>query len=395
VTAGRTGHAAAALAGAVAGGVLMLATSGFSIEQGPRPGRAEPEPRATVDASGARTTDAYVAWSPAGLPPAAAAAARSVPGVLRVTKVRAGLEWITATRGRDGSFTRTLPKGYVIPWEVAMIRPREYAHFVPASERAAVLALRPREALLAHSSAQLRGDVTEITVRDGTVPVAGVVADDTTNGYEAIIRGRAPKSWARVDEFLLIAGPKIDRAILTRRLRRVLDPGAGLVVRARGENPFLRYGDAVLPQLLIKKEFGEFSARPRPDGFLDIDPAWRRAHIRERRVPLLGEITCHDSVFPQLRAALREIVEENLAHLIDGGDYGGCFSPRFINTNPDGRLSHHAWGIAFDVNVSENGFGTEPDLDPGIVTHLEDWGFTWGGRWLVPDGMHFEWTSFP
>ena len=26
---------------------------------------------------------------------------------------------------------------------------------------------------------------------------------------------------------------------------------------------------------------------------------------------------------------------------------------------------------------------------------LEDWGFTWGGRWLVPDGMHFEFVRFP
>lgn len=395
MTAGRTSHAAAALAGALAGAVVMLATSGVSIEQGPRPGRARPEPVATGEVSGTPTTAAFVAWSPAGLPPAAAAAARSVPGVRRVTTVRAGLDWVSATRGRDGSLTRTLPKGYVIPWEVAVIRPRQYAHFVPASERAAVLALRPREALLAHSSAQLRGDVTEINLRDRNVPVAGVVGDDTTNGYEAIIRGRTPKSWARVDEFLLIAGPKIDRAVLTRRLGRVLDPGAGLVVRARGENPFLRYGDAVLPQLLIKKEFGEFSARPRPDGFLDIDPAWRRAHIKSRRVPLLGDMTCHDSLFPQLRASLREIVEKNLSHLIDRGDYGGCFSPRFINTNPAGRLSHHAWGIAFDINVSENGFGTEPDLDPRIVALLEEWGFTWGGRWLVPDGMHFEWTSFP
>ena len=22
-------------------------------------------------------------------------------------------------------------------------------------------------------------------------------------------------------------------------------------------------------------------------------------------------------------------------------------------------------------------------------------GFTWGGRWVVPDGMHFEWVRFP
>jgi D-alanyl-D-alanine carboxypeptidase len=26
---------------------------------------------------------------------------------------------------------------------------------------------------------------------------------------------------------------------------------------------------------------------------------------------------------------------------------------------------------------------------------FERWGFTWGGRWLVPDGMHFEFLRFP
>jgi hypothetical protein len=25
---------------------------------------------------------------------------------------------------------------------------------------------------------------------------------------------------------------------------------------------------------------------------------------------------------------------------------------------------------------------------------MREHGFTWGGDWLVPDGMHFEWVSF-
>lgn len=392
---GRASHGAAAVAGALAGALVMLATSGLSLEQGPRPGRAGPEPAIERAAPGAPAGDAFVAWSPGGLPGPAARVARSVPGVREVTVVRAGLDWIKGSRTPDGSRARVAPAGYVIPWEVAVVEPRGYAAFVPPSERDALLSLRRGQALLARSSARLRGDVADIELRGRTVSVAGVVSDDATNGYEAILRGPVPDSWARVDEFLLVAGPRVDRARLTRRLHRVLEPGTGLVVRARGENPFLRYGDAVLPQLLIKKEFGEFSVRPRPDGFVDIDPSWRDANIGTRRVPVVGTVTCHEALFPQLRAALRSVVAENLDHLIDGRDYGGCFSPRFINANPDGRLSHHAWGIAFDVNVSENGFGTEPDLDHRIVEQIEAWGFTWGGRWLIPDGMHFEWTSFP
>jgi hypothetical protein len=26
---------------------------------------------------------------------------------------------------------------------------------------------------------------------------------------------------------------------------------------------------------------------------------------------------------------------------------------------------------------------------------MERWGFTWGGRWLVPDPAHFEWVRAP
>jgi hypothetical protein len=42
------------------------------------------------------------------------------------------------------------------------------------------------------------------------------------------------------------------------------------------------------------------------------------------------------------------------------------------------------------VNVGSNAFGKPPQLDPRVVEIVERWGFTWGGRWLVPDGMHFE-----
>jgi hypothetical protein len=110
-------------------------------------------------------------------------------------------------------------------------------------------------------------------------------------------------------------------------------------------------------------------------------------------VPVLGEVVCHKALFPQLRAALRTIEDRGLTHLIS--NYGGCFGPRFIGLDPDGRISHHAWGVAFDINVRDNAFGAEPNLDPKIVAAIEQWGFTWGGRWIIPDGMHFEWQRWP
>jgi hypothetical protein len=147
--------------------------------------------------------------------------------------------------------------------------------------------------------------------------------------------------------------------------------------------------------MIIKQSFGEFSARNPGDGTIAIDPRWVRQNIRTARVPILGEVTCHRALFPQLRLVLREIREEGLAHLIDPAAFAGCFSSRFINRDPSQRLSHHSWGIGLDVNAGDNPFGSDPNQDRRIVNAFELRGFVWGGRWAIPDGMHFEWRSFP
>ena len=173
----------------------------------------------------------------------------------------------------------------------------------------------------------------------------------------------------------------------------MLEPGQPLRFRPSGVNPFLRYGDAVLPQLTIKASFGEFAVRPVPgEQFFEIEESWRRRNIRTTTLPVVGEVTCHRSLIPQLRAAMKEVLARDLAYTIQRGQYGGCYAPRFVANGH--RLSHHTWGIALDLNVSENPPGIRPNLDRRLVTVMRDHGFTWGGDWLVPDGMHFEWVKF-
>jgi hypothetical protein len=107
-------------------------------------------------------------------------------------------------------------------------------------------------------------------------------------------------------------------------------------------------------------------------------------------VPLLGTVTCHRFLFPRLSGALGQIEESGLADLIDPRQYGGCYVPRFIDRDPSKPLSMHAFGLAIDLNVSDNPLGSGGNMDPRIVEIFESWGFEWGGLWARPDPMHFE-----
>lgn len=118
------------------------------------------------------------------------------------------------------------------------------------------------------------------------------------------------------------------------------------------------------------------------------DPDWVESRISTQVVPILGRVTCNTAIFPQLDAALREVVERGLADKINPGEYAGCYYPRFIADS--NRLSNHAFGLAFDLNVPGNGRGTVGEIDRGVVSIFKKWGFAWGGDWSYTDPMHFE-----
>ncbi len=118
-------------------------------------------------------------------------------------------------------------------------------------------------------------------------------------------------------------------------------------------------------------------------------PGWR-AH-RHETVPILGAVTCNRRIFPQLEAALREIVARGLADEIHPDEYAGCYYPRFIAGTT--RLSNHSFGLALDLNVPGNQRGTVGEMNRDVVQIFESWGFTWGGHWRYTDPMHFEATG--
>ena len=390
----------AASVGALVGAVSVLGLEGWSRETGPRVRDRPPAAPHLAERPNrvAPRTSILLAWAPGGLPAGAEAVVERTPGVRSATTVTTDLDWAERVRGEDGTVLDAPAAGYRIPLDVALVEPSEYARFVPPSERPAILGLKPGEAVIARTEAALRGGGPGLSIDVGSRvwAVEAEVSDSAANGYEVVGTGPVPEDWVSPYRYVLARVERRARpAVIERRLKRLLAPGQRLRIRAQGETPFLRYGDAVLPQLLLKRTFGEFAARPLPSGGLEIEPGWRSRNIRPARVPILGRVVCHRALIPQLRDALNAVDEAELAYTIDAGDFGGCYSPRFISSNVNGRLSHHSWGIAFDLNVSDNAFGTAADQDHRLVTIMEEHGLTWGGRWLIPDGMHFEWIRFP
>jgi hypothetical protein len=174
------------------------------------------------------------------------------------------------------------------------------------------------------------------------------------------------------------AGRALRRELPDARVRRLLGDVPGPIEPAAPEVVGESSGGLI----------GTMTFQVLDDGFIRPDPAWVSANITSATVPIIGSVTCHRLLIPQLHAALTEIEAEGLADRIY--QYGGCYVPRFIDRDPGKPLSMHAFGLAIDVNTPTNQLGTQGDMDPRVVEIFERWGFVWGGRWSRPDPMHFE-----
>jgi len=125
----------------------------------------------------------------------------------------------------------------------------------------------------------------------------------------------------------------------------------------------------------LEQAVGTFSYRYFADGTVQPDPAWVAANIRTETVPILGNVTGHKVMLPQLRGALQEVVDRGLADEINPEEYAGCFVPRFIERDPSRGPSLHTWGIAVDLNVPGNLRGTVGEIDRTVVAIFQEWGF--------------------
>lgn len=385
--------------GLIGGGLIGFIAQGETRSQLPEETQPSVLPTFKPPAVRKNTPDTLLAWVPGGLPAGLGRDVAKLPKVDHVVSVLSGTAWLTRSTDAHGTTVDDLPGRLALPLEVAGASPDQYAPFLSPADRAFIPAIVAGQALLGATSANLRrlGPGSILAFGSRQIRVAGVVSDAAIGAHEVLVsRSVAQSLRVRQDRYLLIdPARRASRRNLTKRIRSLLPPGDLLRVRGPGETPFFRQGDAVLAPVMLKKLFGEFAARPLPGGLLDVDPKWVRRHIVVTRVRVLGRVQCNRAIIPQLRGALAEVEREGLAKFIDRKDYAGCYSGRFLNRNPEAGISHHAWGIAFDINASTNQFGQTPHMNRRVVAIFRKWGFTWGGHWLLPDGMHFEFVSFP
>lgn len=337
---------------------------------------------------------AYLVWMSGGFPADFRTRVRALDDLQRTVVVAGDTLWMTGSHDADGSVVDDPTPPFAVPIDAFAVTPAEYGPFLPSDGRDRIVrALGAGEGVLGRASAALRGIGVggSLTFEGRTVKVGAVVPDDAVGWSELMVSREVGAGLGITDERYLLA--QVDGApsedAFADRVGGLLPAGTPLRVVAPGGSTYMRVGSGVNPPVVLKQALGEFTAHPQADpAYLTEDPAWVQAHIQTRTVPLLGRITCNRLLFPPLIAALEDVQRAGLGDLIHSN--AGCWNARTVARSPTAPPSNHAYGAAVDINAPENAYGATPTMDPRIVRIFRAHGFTWGGAFLIPDGMHFE-----
>jgi len=259
--------------------------------------------------------------------------------------------------------------------------------------------------VMSQQTADLRGaqagDVIDLVDIAGTVrsfTIGDVVADEITGGTERLLSIEAADRLGVSRLSRIVLWGFDSRAALDAELNR-----QGLVnnsVRIRRSwDP--RDPDSTIGMSATKAALGEFAYRVNDDGSVTLDSAWRNANITSGSIFRLRLWSgCHRLVRGALTNAMSEVVASGLEFTINydhANTAGGCYNARFSRLAPNstiGFLSRHSWGMAVDTNTVGSCQGcVPPDMDCRTVRIFRKHGFAWGGNFLRPDGMHFEWVG--
>lgn len=225
-----------------------------------------------------------------------------------------------------------------------------------------------------------KSEGAELPLRLGALATTGVPGTDLVLDDETAKTLGLPTSTG----MLLTAGKDKDPVGLAGKVEKITGDGAKVdLLTPPAANPV-----AFLTGSKAAKAFGAFSYRYYPDGTIQPDDKWVRENVQTATVPIMGRVTCHRLMIPQLRGALQDVVDAGLGHTLTS--YDGCYVPRFIERNPENSISLHTWGIAIDMDASKNYRGIQGTMHPEVVNIFKRWGFSWGGDWKYTDPMHFE-----
>lgn len=167
-------------------------------------------------------------------------------------------------------------------------------------------------------------------------------------------------------------------------------------VRSSQPTPSL---DDTIAQAQLKTLLGDFWIKRGTSGALQVDPSWKAQNVGVVNLPIVGSVTCNTTVARAAASALQDLVDTGLGSLIhktDSRKFGGCFTARVTRSltgNSGHNLSRHTWGAAIDLNPTDNPYGGPSKMDQRVIDAFHRHGFVWGGTFIVPDPMHFEYTG--
>jgi len=151
----------------------------------------------------------------------------------------------------------------------------------------------------------------------------------------------------------------------------------------------------------LQSECDKFYGNPRGSHGGHVDEKWYAANIVLVPLPFLmhmGDVTIkrisiHKRCAASLISVLAKVKAQLSADTFSPFDlcYDGSFAYRSMRRGA--ALSMHAYGCALDIDAAHNPMGKRKmrftRFSPWVQAFEEE-GWTWGGRWSSPDGMHFQ-----
>lgn len=102
-----------------------------------------------------------------------------------------------------------------------------------------------------------------------------------------------------------------------------------------------------------------------------------------------SRVRVHNKIAPLVEETFQAVVDEGAWPLLYSFD--GAYTWRVQRGSH--KLSMHAFGGALDFNARTNRLGDTPTMPRELVRIFTARGWTWGGQWKRPDGMHFQWAK--